>query len=221
MDEKQISRAYLETLSFSDLSVLADRFGIDVPQDLDRRFLIAELLEINEELNQDQDEMVVSPNSDSEEKEFKLPKNYNETQVSCVLANPAWLFVFWNLGESDLHMLKKLGSYSLKLRVCSLESPKDPVPEEAFEVQTVTESQEQFILLPTGKKYIRIELVYVTATTGKVLAFSPVVSIPQGAPVINDLQLGRDDDNYSEILKLSGMSKILKNQYKNYRHSFS
>ena len=131
MDEKQISRAYLETLSFSDLSVLADRFGIDVPQDLDRRFLIAELLEINEELNQEQDEMIVSPKTDSEEKEFKLPKNYNETQVSCLLANPAWLFVFWNLGESDLHMLKGLGAYSLKLRVCSLENPKDPVPEEA------------------------------------------------------------------------------------------
>ena len=66
------------------------------------------------------------------------------------------LLVFWNLGESDLHMLKGLGTYSLKLRVCSLENPKDPVPEEAFEIQTVTESQEQFVLLPTGKKYIRI-----------------------------------------------------------------
>ena len=77
MDEKQISRAYLETLSFSDLSALADRFGIDVPMDLDRRFLIAELLEINEELNQEQDEMILSPKTDSEEKEFKLPKNYN------------------------------------------------------------------------------------------------------------------------------------------------
>ena len=75
MDEKQISRAYLETLSFSYLSALADRFGIDVPLDLDRRFLIAELLEINEELNQSQEEMIVSPKADSEEKEFKLPKN--------------------------------------------------------------------------------------------------------------------------------------------------
>lgn len=221
MDEKQISRAYLETLSFSDLSVLADRFGIDVPLDLDRRFLIAELLEINEELNQVQEEMVVASKADSEEQEFKLPKNYNETQVSCVLANPAWLFVFWNLGDADLHMLKNLGSYSLKLRVCSLESPKDPVPEEAFEIQTVNDSQEQFVLLPTGKKHIKIELVYVTSTTGKVLAFSPVISIPQGAPVINDLQLGRDDEHFSEIIRLSGMTKILKNQYKNYRHSFS
>ena len=221
MDEKQISRAYLETLSFSDLTALADRFGIEVPVDLDRRFLIAELLEIYEELNQTGNDMDVSVENESAEKEFKLPKNYNETQVSCVLANPAWLFVFWNLGEADLHMLKTLGSYSLKLRVCSLESPKDPVPEEAFEVQTVTESQEQFILLPTGKKFIKIELVYVTATAGKVLAFSPVVSIPQGSAVLNDLQLGRDDDNMPEIIRLSGMEKILKNQYKNYRHSFS
>ncbi len=221
MDEKQISRAYLETLSFSDLSVLADRFGVDVPVDLDRRFLIAELLEINEELNQSQEDMVVAQNSDDDAQEFKLPHNYNETQVSCVLANPAWLFVFWNIGDSDFHALKKLGNYTLKLRICTLESSKDALPVEAFEIQTVNESQEQFVLLPTGKKYIKVELVYTTATSGKVLAFSPVISIPQGAPILTDLQLGRDDDNFPEIIKLSGMSKILKNQYKNYRHSFS
>ena len=156
---------------------------------------------------------MVAQHSDDNLQDFKLPHNYNETQVSCVLANPAWLFVFWNIGDSDFHALKKLGNYTLKLRICTLESSKDALPVEAFEIQTVNESQEQFVLLPTGKKYIKVELVYTTATSGKVLAFSPVISIPQGAPILTDLQLGRDDDNFPEIIKLSGMSKILKNQY--------
>lgn len=221
MNEKQISRAYLETLSFSDLSVLADKFGIDVPVDLDRRFLIAELLEIYEELNQDVEEMIeAKEDNTAKQSDFQLPLNYNETQVSCVLSNPAWLFVFWNISEADMMMLKGLDSYSLKLRICSLESAKDPVPEEAFEIQTSTETQEQYVLLPAGKKYIKVELVYTTATSGKVLAFSPVVTIPQGAAILNDLQLGRDND-YSEVLKLSGINKVLTNHYKNYRHSFS
>lgn len=221
MNEKQISRAYLETLSFSDLSVLADKFGIDVPVDLDRRFLIAELLEIYEELNQGVEEMIeAKEDKAAKQPEFQLPLNYNETQVSCVLSNPAWLFVFWNISEADMMMLKGLDSYSLKLRICSLENAKDPVPEEAFEIQTSTETQEQYVLLPAGKKYIKVELVYTTATSGKVLAFSPVVTIPQGAAILNDLQLGRDND-YSEVLKLSGINKVLTNHYKNYRHSFS
>ena len=49
MSDEVITRNYLEKLSFSELSRLADNYGIDVPENLDRRFLIAELLEINEE----------------------------------------------------------------------------------------------------------------------------------------------------------------------------
>ena len=49
MNNEQISCAYLETLAFKDLVKLADEYGVDVPQDLDRRFLIAELLELAQE----------------------------------------------------------------------------------------------------------------------------------------------------------------------------
>ena len=49
MSGESINRAYLETLIFSDLVQLADKYGVDVPDDLDRRFLIAELLELVEE----------------------------------------------------------------------------------------------------------------------------------------------------------------------------
>ena len=48
MNEEPMNRASLEKLSFSDLVQLADEYGVDVPEDLDRRFLIAELLELFE-----------------------------------------------------------------------------------------------------------------------------------------------------------------------------
>ena len=54
MNEEPINRASLEKLSFSDLVQLADEYGVDVPEDLDRRFLIAELLELAEESNKRQ-----------------------------------------------------------------------------------------------------------------------------------------------------------------------
>ena len=218
MRSETINRAYLETLSFADLSKLADDYGIEVPEDLDRRFLIAELLELSEEVIVEED-MTISSELSAEET-VTLPKNYNETQIDVVLRNPAWLFVFWNISDADFIMLKNLGSYALKLRVCYLESPKDTVPVEAFEVNTVNGSQEQYIFIKPEKKYIKVELVYVTASSGKVLAFSPVISIPQGSSLVNDWQPGCEQ-KFSQLLELSGINEVLTEQYTNYRHSFS
>ena len=219
MNEDTINRASLEKLSFSDLVQLADEYGVDVPEDLDRRFLIAELLELAEESNNREDEMIIASESDDQQP-LVLNGNFNETQVSCVLRNPAWLFVFWNLNSNDLSKIEDNPACSLKLRICSLNDPKDLKPEEAFEVQTPSQSQEQYVLLPKGKKFIKVELLCVSGGAGEVIAFSPVVTIPQGASVVNDLQPGREED-FSPVVELSGIRELLTEQYKNHRHSFS
>ena len=219
MNEEPINRASLEKLSFSDLVQLADEYGVDVPEDLDRRFLIAELLELAEESNNKEDEMIIATESDNQQP-LILNGNFNETQVSCVLRNPAWLFVFWNLGDSDYSKVNENPSCSLKLRICSLNDPKDTKPEEAFEVQTPSQSQEQYVLLPKGKKFIKVELLCMKNGVGEVIAFSPLVSIPQGSALVNDLQPGRDED-FSPVMELSGIKELLTEQYKNHRHSFS
>lgn len=218
MKEEIINRAYLETLSFAELVRLADEYGVDVPVDLDRRFLIAELLELSEESDELDDEMIIQEEGGNNSE--NLPKNYNETQICAVLRNPAWLFVFWNISESDSLKLKEISGCNLMLRICSLKDPKDPMPEEAFEIQATSENQEQYVLLPTGKKYIKVELVYVTPTTGQVLAFSPVITIPQGSELINNFQYGQNTE-FPPIIALSGIHEILKEQYTNHRHSFS
>ena len=219
MNEEHINRASLEKLSFADLVQLADEYGVDVPEDLDRRFLIAELLELAEESNSTEDEMVISSESE-EQLPIVFNGNFNETQVSCVLRNPAWLFVFWNLNTADAAKIEESPAGSLRLRICSLADPKDLKPEEAFEVQTPTQSQEQYVLLPKGKKFIKVELIFANAGVTEVLAFSPVVSIPQGSSLVNDLQPGRDVE-FSPVIELSGMKEIVTEQYKNHRHSFS
>ena len=220
MNSENMNRTYLETLSFSDLVKLADEYDVEVPENLDRRFLIAELLELYEaEKIHGSDNMIIS-SSDNLPKSEVLPKSYNENEISCVLRNPAWLFVFWNISESDSLMLKSLGSYNLMLRVCSLASAEDQIPEEAFEIQAATDTQEQYVLIPQGKRFVKVELIYVTANSGKVLAFSPVIEIPQGNDVMNNLHPGKKND-FSEVLKLSGVESILISQYKNHRHSFS
>ena len=219
MNEDTINRASLEKLSFSDLVQLADEYGVDVPEDLDRRFLIAELLELAEESNNKEDEMIIASEADNQQP-LVLNGNFNETQVSCVLRNPVWLFVFWNLNDKDYARINDNPSCLLKLRICSFDDPKDSKPEEAFEVQTPSQSQEQYVLLPKGKKYIKVELVCVNAGQSEVIAFSPFVSIPQGSALVNDLQPGREE-TFSPVVELSGIRELLTEQYKNHRHSFS
>ncbi len=219
MNEEPMNRASLEKLSFSDLVKLADEYGVDVPEDLDRRFLIAELLELSEESNNKDEEMIIATESDNQQP-LILNGNFNETQVSCVLRNPAWLFVFWNLGDSDYSKIYENQTCSLKLRICSYNDPSDTKPEEAFEVQTPTQSQEQYVLLPKGKKYIKVELVCVNSGAGEVIAFSPLVAIPQGSSLVNDLQPGREE-SFSPVQELSGIRELITEQYRNHRHSFS
>lgn len=218
MREETINRAYLETLSFSDLVRLADEFGVDVPEDLDRRFLIAELLEISEENEVFDEEMVES--AQTEIPEITLQGNYNETQITGILRNPAWLFVFWNISDSDYNKIKADPENTLKLRICSLQDPKDPVPEEAFEINTASDNQEQYVLLPNGKKFIKVELLLVTPTSGEVLAYSSVISIPQGSELVNNVNFDPDME-FSPIIELSGIRKVLTEQYKYHRHLFS
>ncbi|MCR5285034.1 MAG: DUF4912 domain-containing protein [Treponema sp.] len=217
MSKEIFNRAQLETLSFSDLTNLADDFGIDVPENLDRRFLIAELLELAEESEKIDDMTISSENNDGIQ---PLPKNYNETQIACVLRNPAWIFVYWNINDSDHLMLKNLHNYELKIRVCSLQNEDDTVPFEAYEIQASREPQEQNVLLPAGIKYVKVELVYTTATSGKVLAISPVITIPQGSDLVYDFKKGVDQD-FPPVIQLSGIKNVLNHQYTMHRHSFS
>ncbi len=217
MSKEIFNRAQLETLSFSDLTNLADDFGIDVPENLDRRFLIAELLELAEESEKIDDMTISSENNDGIQ---PLPKNYNETQIACVLRNPAWIFVYWNINDSDHLMLKNLHNYELKIRVCSLQNENDTVPFEAYEIQASREPQEQNVLLPAGIKYVKVELVYTTATSGKVLAISPVITIPQGSDLVYDFKKGVDQD-FPPVIQLSGIKNVLNHQYTMHRHSFS
>lgn len=220
MNEDKFNRSYLETLSFDDLTKLADDYGIEVPQDLDRRFLIAELLEYSHEFDNTTEDMVIKSDDEESVSYDVFPKSYNETEISCVLRNPIWAYVFWSISDNDLQILNALNSYTLMLRICSLSSADNLTPTEVFEIQVTSDNQEQYVLLPIDKKFIRVELVYFSKNSSNVLAFSPVLEIPQNSKLLNDFQPGKDE-KYPEILELSGIQEILTKQYTNHRHSFS
>ena len=67
-----------------------------------------------------------------------------------------------------------------------------------------------------------VYILYSTSSSKSIieLLFSPVVSIPKSSEFVENYQPGVDN-NFPPIIKHSGIEKLLLDQYKNYRHSFS
>lgn len=81
MENIEINRAYLETLSYADLLKIADDNGIDVPADLSRGFLIGEIIEIIDENKKAGDEidMMISDSMTAMESDDLSLRTFNST----------------------------------------------------------------------------------------------------------------------------------------------
>ena len=216
MDSEILSLAHLETLSSSDLLLLAEDFGIDIPDDLDRNFVIGEILEAAE------DSEIAAGSSihflDSVQEEKSLPETYNITSIDVVLRNPVWAFVYWDLKKTDIEYAKENGASAL-LRV-SFYKEEGGAAQESFDVSIKMNDRQQYILLPAGKDVMRIDLVFESSFETITIASTKFVALPHGCKELTDVQPGRDDE-LSDILKLSGMVTMLKEHFKNHRQSFS
>ncbi len=221
MENVVLSRAYLETLSFSELLKIADKDGIDVSEDFNRNFLIEEILEVQEDFEKiELDDMIISDEESESPKEELVPRAYNSTEVEMVLRNPAWAFVYWNISESDRVSLEKAFVSQMWLRVNSF-SEKDQVkPDEFFDIQISREDNGQYVLLPQNKKFFRVDLLFNLDNFVDILASSKILEKPRGTERFASFQPG-NLESMSEIMKLSGTETLLLEHYKNHRESFS
>lgn len=222
MDSKNLNRSHLETLSSADLISLADSFGLDIPDNLNRSFIISELLEVQEELNDSvEDDILTSEEVIVKEENVKLAESYNETVICAILRNPAWIFVYWDIKASDISRLLSDSSFkSLCLRVSFWENPEDLNPIESFDIQISTSDRRQYVLLSQGKRFVRIDLIALfTGKEDEILSISKKMELPKASSILNSALPGREM-NFSEILKLSGLPSLLKTHFENHRQSF-
>ena len=100
MYDAPISRSYLETLTSDELIRWADHFGLDIPSDLDRIFIIDELLEIAASDMDFEEEYTDVPLVKFPES-AALPKQYNITFIDTIIRDPLWVYVFWEVKGAD------------------------------------------------------------------------------------------------------------------------
>ncbi|MDD7013536.1 MAG: DUF4912 domain-containing protein [Spirochaetales bacterium] len=222
MEKKILSRQYLETLSTADLISISEDYGIDVPDNLNRTFIIGELLATEEELSQEKskDDVILTDKDVSIQDE--LPETYNDTTVGLILRNPAWIFVYWDIKETDLNFLRKNPQFdSLFLHIAFFENEEDETSSDSFDVKVNFDERQQYILIPSNKKIVMADLVYsLKGENPKVMAFSRKVHIPAENPEITNIQPGKEII-MTDLERLSGMKELLYTHYNNYRQSFS
>lgn len=220
--QNNFSKSSLETLTSSQLIDLADEYGIDIPDDLNRRFIIAELIEVFNEMNEKTNfkETIKESNDATENISKELPLTYNETKIDIVLRNPVSIFVYWDFNEVQLKQIlaSKINVY---LKVSFFNELTEEKPDDSFDIQINYEDREQYILIPGGKKIVSVDLMQnVPNTIDAILAVSSKLVIPEGSEEFRNLQPG-EDLKIKPILELSGIKSMLKKYYNNYRQSFN
>ena len=132
MEELLITRAYLESLTTGDLIKMADNLGVDIPYDLDRIFIIDEILEIS---SIDGESGAAAENGAENGlvdtvlvESAPLPKQYNITFIEVMIRDPLWAFVFWEIKTQDKEQIEKspdFEGYYLKVSTVIAGNPED------------------------------------------------------------------------------------------------
>jgi len=102
------------SLSTDELIKLADSYGIDIPQDLERIFIIEELIEYfnSEQLKTGEQEPKEDINiNPSYSETAALPKQYNISYIDVIIRDPLWIYAFWEVKEQDKEIHEKADGF--------------------------------------------------------------------------------------------------------------
>ena len=244
MEAVPLTRAYLESLTTGNLIKMADTMGIDIPPDLDRIFVIEELLEISSADGAAEDAPDVSPDLSGESSaapkvppeadgESVLPRQYNITFIEVMIRDPLWAFVFWEIKAQDKDQFEKAFDFEgYYLKVSPWGAPADlgrPMTEaEGVFTVPVTSTDTAWYLglspaldyppdqTQNNQKQYKVELCVGIKGEETILA----VSSPFNLPLLHELPAGAESCAEGNPLgRLSGCRdfQILRNNERTFR----
>jgi hypothetical protein len=203
MEQLPLTRVYLESLVTSDLIEMANDFGLDIPDNADRDFLIDELFEAASH-----DDEIMQPKKTGEVmmEAAPLPKNYNITFIDVMIRDPLWAFVFWEIKASDAEQYENALDFDgYYLKVTSLGDPESSSrSDEVFTVPVKAEDTAWYLSLPPAEGnlcaiqcLLKVEFCASLGGVETVLA----VSAPIKLPGLNMLSSGACEN---QLVRLSG-----------------
>lgn len=215
-------RPYLESLTTHELVRLADGFGIEIPPDLERIFIIAEIIDITSdyalhEQGAGYGEAIPLIETDIPEP-VSLPKQYNITFIDVLLRDPLWVFTFWEIKSADKEYYEKSGDFKgYQLKVSPLYAPGLSRQEDSFIVPVGTTDIAWYLGFPPEGGRFKVELCVLRAGEELTLAVSHPFTVPTWFTPLKPGNTGDavSDDRYSQpLVRLSGIEDfhILRNE---------
>ncbi|MDR0722310.1 MAG: DUF4912 domain-containing protein [Treponema sp.] len=221
MKASSLKRSYLETLTTHELIRLADGFGIEIPPDLERIFIIAEIIDITSDyaLNEvDAESVEVVPLLETDIPEpVPLPKQYNITFIEVLIRDPLWVFTFWEIKSADKEIYEKAGDFKgYQLKVSPVDPSKTSQKEDSFTIPVGTTDTAWYLGFPPGGGCFKVELGVLRGGEELVLATSHTFTVPTlfTSSQSKYTRDGIGDDLYTPLARLSGIEDfhILRNE---------
>ena len=201
---------------------MAEEYGLDIPFNLDRRFIIEEILEsIREMAITEQADEDVTITDEEVEISGDLPTTYNETSIRAILRDPAWAFVFWDLSKKDSREIKNATPHqALFLQVLFFQDDISDTPLDTIDIQVSSDCRMQYVLLSSKYKYFVVDLkLGMDENNNNILAYTKRTKIPEENNWVLEARPGKDV-RYPPLLELSGMQEALRDRYINHREAY-
>lgn len=205
MEAQRLSRSYLETLSTDDLARVARRLGLDLPEDLNRIFIIEEVLDASLEGEEASEDEALIDGSHPDPTE-PLPASYNETFIGVLLRDPVWAYAFWEIRQVDRELHAQDPSFvGYALRVTYPTVARGGTEESPFIIPVSLSDSAWYLCLPSGTGWFRVELLCRRGEREERLAISAPFKVPRGeaTPEIFDAK-----GDVPEVFVLSGLEEL-------------
>lgn len=205
MDDQRLTRSYLETLSTDDLAELAGRLGLDFPPELNRIFVIEELLDASADDEEDGVESDDLLEDDRAVPSSGLPETYNATFIGVLLRDPFWAFAFWEIKTSERETWERANAFvGYRLRVSPLPASRGGTENGSFTVAIEPGDAAWYLCLPKGGGWYRVDLCVVHDREETVLASSAPFRVPRGSVGLS----ASGGASASPLLTLSGLTEF-------------
>lgn len=181
----------LSLLSEADLRALADRMGLNLPEELDRIFVTEEILDALEDENRERGFAHDDPGHVEAKKFLSSPSDlplgnespnhtrYNETMIRAIARDPSWIFAYWDLDERARASVETgEEGQGLFLRVSEIGPSHDHARREFFDIPVNFDDHQWYINAPHPGSSYRIDLCAHGSAKPRLLARSNLVKLP-------------------------------------------